>query len=73
MFMQSTRIVNLHGLNTALMRLQPSISGISLSMLEKKGASLAMLDQVIVEDQTSLFNGMKRAAIITALKPAHTS
>jgi hypothetical protein len=63
-------IVNLHALNTALMRLQPAISGIALSMLETKGANLAMLDHVIRANPTTLYNGIKRADVLSALKPA---
>ena len=63
-------INNLHTLNTALMRLQPQITGLSLSMLETKGANLVMLDAVIAAAAVTLFNGMKRADVLAALKPA---
>jgi len=61
-------IANLNDLNAALMRLNPSISGISVSMLETKGATLAMLNTAIAANNTNLYNGMKRAELLTALK-----
>src|ERR1035438_1343518 len=62
------RITNLNSLNVELMKLNPSITGLSLSMLETKGSSLAMLDFVIANSQMTMFNGIKRGDILAALK-----
>jgi hypothetical protein len=62
-------IDNLTKLNPALLLLSPSISGIDLSMLEVKGASLAMLDAEIQASPCALYNGMKRTEVLTALRP----
>jgi hypothetical protein len=70
---QARQINNLNELNSALLRLKPSISGIALSMLEVKGASPAMLDLVIQTSTLTLYDGMKRTEILAALKPGLTA
>jgi len=62
------QITSLHLLNTALLRLTPSITGIDMSMLQTKGANRAMLDAVIAANATTLYNGIKRADILDAIK-----
>jgi len=52
------------------MRLMPQITGIDLSMLQTKGANLLMFDFVIANNATTLYNGIKRGEILTALRPA---
>jgi hypothetical protein len=63
------RINTLNELNTALLRLNPSISGIALSMLEVKGASMPMLDAEIARNTLTLYDGIKRTEALAALKP----
>ncbi len=67
------QITNLHGLNTALMRLKPSITGIDLSMFQLKGVSAAMLDAEIAANQFSLYDSLKRGDLLAALKPGLTA
>ena len=62
-------INNLHELNLAMAKLNPPNTGISVSQLEVKGASLPMLDLEIRANPTTLYNGMKRADVLQALKP----
>ena len=66
-------ITTLIQLNNELLHLDPSISGIDLSMLQAKGANLAMLDAVIAADNTQLYDKMKRADVLNALKGALTA
>lgn len=61
-------INNLNELNDELKDLKPSISGIALSMFEVKGANSAMLDHVIANNSTTLYDGIKRGDILQALK-----
>lgn len=64
-----TRLNTLNDLNTALFKLKPEVTGIDMSMFAAPGATLAMLNKAISADNTVLHDGMKRADVLTALKP----
>jgi len=57
-------------LNFALLRLDPSISGIALSDMQTTGANVPIFDFVIGADATTLYNGIKRGELIRILQPA---
>jgi hypothetical protein len=61
-------ITDLNQLNAALMRLNPSISGISVSMFQTRGVTLPILNAVIAASPLTLYHGMKRAEVLDALK-----
>jgi hypothetical protein len=63
------QLTNLHTLNAALMRLNPAITGIDTSMLQTRGVTTAILNAVILADALTLYNGIKRADVINAIKP----
>ena len=65
-----TKLNNLNDLNTALFKLKPQITGIDMSMLGAPGATLAMLNAVISLNTTVLHDGVTRATLLSALKPA---
>ena len=67
---QKTKLNTLNDLNTALLKLNPSITGIDTSMLESPAASLAMVNSAISADTTILRDGMKRAELLPKLKTA---
>jgi hypothetical protein len=62
-------LTTLDTLNAALMRLQPSISGIGSAMLEVPGMSTTMLNAEIAGNPFTLYNGVKRADVLNALRP----
>lgn len=61
-------INNLTELNNALFKLNPQITGVSLSMFQTPGATLSMLNQAISQNYLVLYNGIKRSDIVNALK-----
>jgi hypothetical protein len=63
------QLSNFNALNGALMKLKPSISGISSEHFQVRGLRYSMIDRVISINATTLYDGMKRADIIDALKP----
>jgi hypothetical protein len=63
------QLTNLHTLNVALMRLNPQITGIDTSTLQTRGTTVAILNAVIAADALTLYNGIKRADVINAIKP----
>lgn len=65
----ATVLNTLHDLNTALLKLTPSITGIDTSMLEVQGVTLSMINAEIAAKPAALWDGMKRAEVINALKP----
>ncbi len=67
---QKTKIETLNDLNTALLKLSPSITGIDSSMFQMPATTLAMMNAVIKADTTVLRDGITRAEILNKLKPA---
>ena len=63
------RIESLVQLNKALLNLSPSISGISVDMLNCKGANVKFLDAAILIANLDLYNGIRRGDIIKKLSP----
>src|SRR5690606_21145057 len=61
-------ITTLHQLNAALLRLQPSITGIDTSMLVVRGVSLPMLNDEIRTNALTLYNGIKRTEVVGAMQ-----
>jgi hypothetical protein len=66
---QSTRITTLSELNDAMRKLTPEITGISVDMLERKGANRYFLNMAIANSYSSLYDGITRADILEALRP----
>jgi hypothetical protein len=62
------QINDLHTLNAALMRLD--ITGIDRSMLQTRGATIAILNAVIAASPFTLYERIKRSDVIDAIKPA---
>jgi len=66
---QRTVLNTLTELNDAMRKLEPEITGISSDMLETPGTSLRFLNQAIAQDQSSLYDTISRADILTTLRP----
>ncbi|UAJ08652.1 hypothetical protein [Polymorphobacter megasporae] len=65
----ATVLNTLHDLNSALLKLTPSITGIDTSMLQVPGITIAMLNAEIAANTAALWDGMQRPEVINALKP----
>jgi len=52
-----------------LLKLNPSITGISLSMFQTPGANDQMVNLAINQNHTILYDSMKRKDVLNALKP----
>lgn len=64
----NTALTNLTELNNALFKLNPQITGVSLSMFQVPGANNTMLNLAIQQNNSVLYDSMKRKDVLDALR-----